>query len=61
MAKISYESDSKATITWSPNVTEQLTFTEHGVKGQFIVLYDIDHKSKPNEILVSYFSFICIK
>ncbi|VVC40295.1 Hypothetical protein CINCED_3A001874 [Cinara cedri] len=52
LAQISYESGNKATITWSPSVKEQLTFTEFGVKGQFIVLYDIDHKSKPNEILI---------
>lgn len=54
LAKISYESGNKATITWSPTVKEQLTFTEHGVKGQFIVHYDVDHKSAPNQVLVCY-------
>ncbi|CAI6345355.1 unnamed protein product [Macrosiphum euphorbiae] len=52
LAKISYESGNKATITWSPTVKEQLTFTEHGVKGQFIVHYDVDHKSAPNQVLI---------
>ncbi|XP_025205473.1 inter-alpha-trypsin inhibitor heavy chain H4-like isoform X2 [Melanaphis sacchari] len=52
LAKISRESGNKATITWSPTVKEQLTFTEHGVKGQFIVQYDVDHNSTPNQVLI---------
>lgn len=55
LAQISRESGNKVTITWSPSVKEQLTFTERGVKGQFIVQYDVDHKSTPNQVLVSYF------
>ncbi|KAE9534318.1 hypothetical protein AGLY_008408 [Aphis glycines] len=52
LAKISRESGYKATITWSPTVKEQLTFTENGVKGQFIVQYDVDHNSTPNQVLI---------
>ncbi|CAH1724076.1 unnamed protein product [Aphis gossypii] len=52
LAKISRESGNKATITWSPTVKEQLTFTENGVKGQFIVQYDVDHNSTPNQVLI---------
>ncbi|XP_022178934.1 inter-alpha-trypsin inhibitor heavy chain H3-like [Myzus persicae] len=52
LAKISHESGNKATITWSPTVKEQLTFTDRGVKGQFIVQYDVDHKSAPNQVLI---------
>jgi len=54
LAKISHESGNKSTITWSPSVKEQLTFTDRGVKGQFIVQYDVDHKSAPNQVLVCY-------
>lgn len=54
LAQISRESGNKTTITWSPTVKEQLTFTERGVKGQFIVQYDVDHESTPNQVLVSY-------
>lgn len=54
LAKISRESGNKATITWSPTVKEQLTYTENGVKGQFIVQYDVDHSSTPNQVLVCY-------
>jgi len=54
LAKISHESGNKATITWSPSVKEQLTFTDRGIKGQFIVQYDVDHKSAPNQVLVCY-------
>lgn len=53
LAQISRESGNKATITWSPTVKEQLTFTDRGVKGQFIVQYDVDHESTPNQVLVS--------
>ncbi|XP_060853460.1 inter-alpha-trypsin inhibitor heavy chain H4-like [Rhopalosiphum padi] len=52
LAKISRESANKATITWSPTAKEQLTFTENGVKGQFIVQYDVDHNSTPNQVLI---------
>jgi len=54
LAKISRESGNKVTITWSPTAKEQLTFTENGVKGQFIVQYDVDHNSTPNQVLVCY-------
>lgn len=54
LAQISRESGNKTRITWSPTVKEQLTFTERGVKGQFIVQYDVDHESTPNQVLVSY-------
>lgn len=53
LAQISRKSGNTATITWSPTVKEQLTFTERGVKGQFIVQYDVDHKTTPNQVLVS--------
>ncbi|KAL4098181.1 hypothetical protein QTP88_022829 [Uroleucon formosanum] len=52
LAKITYESGNKVTITWSPTVKDQRTFTERGVKGQFIVQYDVDHKSAPNQVLI---------
>ena len=52
LAKISRESGNKATITWSPTAKEQLTYTENGVKGQFIVQYDVDHNSTPNQVLI---------
>ncbi|XP_060854515.1 inter-alpha-trypsin inhibitor heavy chain H3-like [Rhopalosiphum padi] len=52
LAKISRESGNKVTITWSPTAKEQLTFTENGVKGQFIVQYDVDHNSTPNQVLI---------
>jgi len=42
-------------ITWSPTVIDQISFTELGVKGQFIVQYDVDHKSTPNQVLVCLF------
>lgn len=55
LAHISRESGTKVTISWSPTIKEQLIFTEHGVRGQFIVQYDVDHKSTPNQVLVSFF------
>lgn len=55
MAHISRESGTKVTILWSPTIKEQLTFTERGIRGQFIVQYDVDHKSIPNQVLVSFF------
>lgn len=55
LAHISRESSNKATITWSPTTKEQSMFTEFGVKGQFIIQYDVDHKSSPNQVLVSCF------
>jgi hypothetical protein len=63
LAKISRESANKATITWSPTAKEQLTFTENGVKGQFIVQYDVDHNSTPNQVLVCYlfYTFLIAK
>lgn len=54
IAHISRESGTKVRITWNPSIKEQLTFTERGVKGQFIVQYDVDHKSTPSQVLVSF-------
>ncbi|XP_022172077.1 inter-alpha-trypsin inhibitor heavy chain H4-like isoform X2 [Myzus persicae] len=52
LAKITYESGNKVKIIWNPSVEEQLKCTKLGVKGQFIVQYDVDHKSAPNQILI---------
>ncbi|XP_050443341.1 inter-alpha-trypsin inhibitor heavy chain H3-like isoform X2 [Adelges cooleyi] len=52
LAQISRTSGNSTTITWIPTVKEQLAFSERGVKGQFIVQYDVDHKSTPNQVLI---------
>ncbi|KAL5240415.1 hypothetical protein ACI65C_007825 [Semiaphis heraclei] len=58
LVNITYESGNKVTIKWRPSVKDQLTFTERSVKGQFIVQYDVDHKSAPNQILIDEGYFV---
>ena len=42
-----------AYIRYSPTKAEQLRESDRGVKGQFVVEYDIDHQDNAGEILVS--------
>lgn len=52
-AKIHRPAGESAKISWSPNSQEQQELSADGVSGQFIVRYDVDHSSHPNQILVS--------
>ncbi|XP_050533848.1 inter-alpha-trypsin inhibitor heavy chain H3-like [Daktulosphaira vitifoliae] len=52
MAKITRTSSNSSTITWSPSIKEQIASSDQGINGQFIVEYDVDHESTPNQILI---------
>lgn len=46
------QSGKTAKITWTPTADQQKELSESGVKGQFIVRYDVDRVTNPNQILV---------
>ncbi|XKL64670.1 hypothetical protein PGB90_004756 [Kerria lacca] len=56
--KIDRPSDTTAKIIWIPDITEQQQISSNGVKGQFIVRYDVDRLSNPNQILVDEGYFV---
>ncbi|XP_065201331.1 inter-alpha-trypsin inhibitor heavy chain H3-like isoform X3 [Planococcus citri] len=45
-------------VTWSPNTEQQQQLSNSGVKGQFIVRYDVDRVSNPNQILLDEGYFV---
>lgn len=52
------QSGNTSKVTWSPNTEQQQQLSDSGVKGQFIVRYDVDRVSNPNQILVDEGYFV---
>ncbi|KAK7598257.1 hypothetical protein V9T40_006492 [Parthenolecanium corni] len=57
-AKIDRPAGESARIAWSPDGKTQEELSADGVNGQFIVRYDVDHTSHPNQILVDEGYFV---
>ncbi|KAJ8872035.1 hypothetical protein PR048_028375, partial [Dryococelus australis] len=53
LAEIKRPSPNTATIRWAPSTDDQRELNEEGVKGQLVILYDVDRASHPEQILVS--------
>ena len=54
LANVNFPNETTAIVTFKPSPAQQRNFTENGIKGQFIVEYDVDRTANGGEILVSY-------
>jgi uncharacterized protein YegL len=58
LTSIEYIEDNKAHIVYSPDVAEQLKQSKEGIRGQFIVQYDVERKNEVGgeiQVLDGYF------
>ncbi|XP_069689638.1 inter-alpha-trypsin inhibitor heavy chain H4-like isoform X2 [Periplaneta americana] len=53
VATVRYISIRSAVVKWAPTPSQQYDLSSNGISGQFVVEYDVDRSSQPDQILVN--------